>query len=171
MRDTDRDRRNVAALVAGDTEALGLIFMDHSTGVFRYAYRMLASRSEAEDVCSETFLRIQARCGELRQGQAFRGGMYRIARNLCYDRMRQKKLVALVDVAGEVREDRDALRIAVRRAVTSLPLEFREPIILCDLEELDIAEAACILDLTVPAMKTRLYKARRELRALLVELE
>lgn len=133
--------------------------------IFRYSLRMLNNRADAEDVTSETFLRVLKRSRELRADGAFRTWIFRIARNLCIDRLRQHQLIELpMDATIGSGEDREALRIAVRTALKELPIEYREPLILCDLEEVPAKEAADILGISVPALKSRLYRGRRALR-------
>jgi RNA polymerase sigma-70 factor (ECF subfamily) len=61
-------------------------------------------------------------------------------------------------------EERATLRVTVQQALSDLPIEYREPLVLCDLEEMAAREAAEILHISVPALKSRLYRGRRALR-------
>lgn len=159
------EKRWLSALAAGDSSALGKIYEMYGERIFRYAYRMLGNRSDAEDVTAETFLRVLRRSSELRADGAFRTWLFRITRNLCIDRMRQHKLIELpVDAQINCSEDRTALRITVQQALKDLPAEYREPLILCDLEDISAKEAAEVLKISVPALKSRLYRGRRALR-------
>lgn len=159
------ERRWLNALANGDTSALGGLFELYGERVFRYTFRVLGNRADAEDVTAETFLRVLRRASSLRADGAFRTWLFRIARNLCIDRMRQQKLVDLPpDAQYGASEDRTTLRIAVHDALNELPMEYREPLVLCDLEDMPAREAAEVLEITVPALKSRLYRGRRALR-------
>jgi len=133
--------------------------------IFRYTYRMLGNRTDAEDATAETFLRVLRRSAELRADGAFRTWLFRIARNLCIDKMRQHKLMELPnDAHYSGAEERATLRVTVQQALSDLPIEYREPLVLCDLEDMAAREAAEVLKISVPALKSRLYRGRKALR-------
>lgn len=155
----------LASLAEGDPRALGSLYEMYGERIFRYTFRMLGNRTEAEDATAETFLRVLRRSAELRADGAFRTWLFRIARNLCIDRLRQHKLMELPpDAQYSGAEERTALRITIQQALADLPVEYREPIVLCDLEDMAAKEAAEILKVSVPALKSRLYRGRRALR-------
>lgn len=165
LRDSVAEKRWLTALSKGDPTALGGIYEMYGERIFRYTYRMLANRSDAEDATAETFLRVLRRSAELRADGAFRTWLFRIARNLCIDKLRQHKLMELpADMQYGGSEERTALRITVQQALADLPTEYREPLILCDLEDMPAREAAEMLSISVPALKSRLYRGRRALR-------
>lgn len=165
VRDSVAERRWLTALSKGDPSALGGIYEMYGERIFRYTYRMLGNRSDAEDATAETFLRVLRRAAELRADGAFRTWLFRIARNLCIDKLRQHKLLELPpDMQYSGSEDRTALRITVQQALADLPTEYREPLVLCDLEDMPAREAAAVLNISVPALKSRLYRGRRALR-------
>lgn len=165
LRDSLAEKRWLTALANGDAKALGGLYELYGERIFRYTYRMLGNRSDAEDATAETFLRVLRRSTELRADGAFRTWLFRIARNLCIDKLRQHKLMELPPDAqyGGV-DDRTTLRVTVHQALNDLPTEYREPLILCDLEEMAAKEAAEVLKISVPALKSRLYRGRRALR-------
>ncbi len=159
------EKRWLHALAKGDPAALGGLYEIYGERIFRYAFRMLGNRSDAEDATAETFLRVLRRSNELRADAAFRTWLFRIARNLCIDRMRQHRLLELPnDAHDNGTEERTALKITVQQALSDLPADYREPLILCDLEDISAKEAADILKISVPALKSRLYRGRRALR-------
>lgn len=163
--DSIAERRWLNALAKGDSSALGGIYELYGERIFRYAYRMLGNRSDAEDATAETFLRVLKRSNELRADGAFRTWLFRITRNLCIDKMRQHKLLELpADTQYGGGEERTTLRLTVQQALKDLPSEYREPLILCDLEDISAKDAAEILKISVPALKSRLYRGRRALR-------
>jgi RNA polymerase sigma-70 factor, ECF subfamily len=164
-RDTLAEQRWLTALSQGDPQALGNIYEMYGERIFRYTFRMLGNRADAEDATAETFLRVLRRSTELRADGAFRTWLFRIARNLCIDKLRQHKLMELPpDAQYSGGEDRTALRVTVQQALADLPIEYREPLVLCDLEDMAAREAAELLKISVPALKSRLYRGRRALR-------
>ena len=144
---------------------MGGLYELYGEKIFRYTLRMLGNRADAEDATAETFLRVLRRSAELRADGAFKTWLFRIARNLCIDKMRQHKLLELpAEAQYGGTEERAALRVTVQQALKELPLEYREPLILCDLEDISAKEAADTLGISVPALKSRLYRGRRALR-------
>lgn len=165
LQDSLAEKRWLTALAKGDSSALGGLYEMYGERIFRYTYRMLGNRTDAEDATAETFLRVLRRSSELRADGAFRTWLFRIARNLCIDKLRQHKLLELpADMMVGNSEERTTLRITVLQALSDLPIEYREPLVLCDLEEMPAREAAEVLKISVPALKSRLYRGRRALR-------
>jgi RNA polymerase sigma-70 factor (ECF subfamily) len=165
LRDSLAEKKWLTALAKGDSNALGGIYEMYGERIFRYTYRMLGNRSDAEDATAETFLRVLRRSAELRADGAFRTWLFRIARNLCIDKMRQHKLMELpADAQYSGGEEKATLRITIQQALSDLPTEYREPLVLCDLEDMAAREAAEVLKISVPALKSRLYRGRRALR-------
>src|ERR1044072_8746556 len=95
LRDSLAEKKWLTALAQGDQSALGGIYEMYGERIFRYAYRMLGNRADAEDATAETFLRVLRRSAELRAAGAFRTWILRIARHLCIDKLRQHRLMEL----------------------------------------------------------------------------
>ncbi len=165
LQDSLAEKRWLNALAQGDPAALGGLYEMYGERIFRYTYRMLGNRTDAEDATAETFLRVLRRSAELRADGAFRTWLFRIARNLCIDKLRQHKLMELpADAQYSGGEEKTTLRVTVQQALADLPVEYRDPLVLCDLEDLPAREAAEVLQISVPALKSRLYRGRRALR-------
>lgn len=163
--ESSAEKRLLSALAAGDGTAVTALYEMYGERIFRYTYRMLNNRADAEDATAETFFRVIKRSRDLRADGAFRTWLFRIARNLCIDKLRQHSLLELPpDATVGAGEERTALRLAVRQALNDLPQDYREPLILCDLEEISAKDAADVLGISVPALKSRLYRGRRALR-------
>ena len=169
LQDSLAEKRWLTAVAKGDPAALGGLYEMYGERIFRYTYRMLGNRTDAEDATAETFLRVLRRSAELRADGAFRTWLFRIARNLCIDKLRQHKLIELPpDAQYGGGEEKTTLRVTVQQALNDLPVEYRDPLVLCDLEDLPAREAAAVLNISVPALKSRLYRGRRALRDKLV---
>lgn len=160
------EKRWLTALAEGDPTALAGIYELYGERIFRFCYRTLGNRQDAEDVAAETFLRVLRKSGDLRAGGAFQTWIFRIARNLCIDRIRQHRLMDLPpDLQYVGGDEKTALRLAVQQALSELPPEYQDPLVLCDLEDYAAKEAAEVLQITVPALKSRLYRGRKALKA------
>ena len=170
------EKRLVARLQAGEAEALSVLFDLHVDRVFAFARRLLGSREDAEEVVTEAFLRAFQRAAAFRGECPFRGWLFGITRNLCLDRLRQPRLMLLEPEAFERHSDRGQAAaqmetgVVVRQALAQLSEEHRLVLTLCDVEEWDAHEVAAILEKTLPATKSLLYRARRALRTQLTAL-
>lgn len=171
-------------LQAGEDAALAELLQRNGPAVLSLAYRYLRDRAAAEDVVQETFLKLyQAR--ERYQPQAkFRSYLLRIASNVCLSRLRKKRPHQL---GGELDPDsgrelepadpesrppgepllREELHVRVRWAVAQLPERQRMAILLNKFEGLDYKQVAEALELSVPATKSLLHRARMALKELL----
>ena len=153
-----------------------MLFELHVERVFAYARHLLGNREDAEEVTQEAFLRAFERAASFRGECPFRGWLFGIARNLCFDRLRQPRLLLLEPDEAERNTDagRGAAQMEtqalVRRALAELPEEYRLVLTLCDVEEWEAREVAAALEKSLPALKSLLYRARRALRARLTEL-
>ena len=170
------ERRLVARLQAGEPEALGVLFEMHVDRVFAFARHLLGSHEDAEEVTSEAFLRAFERAASFRGECPLRGWLFGITRNLCRDRQRQPRLLLLDSDTLEQHSDegRHAAQMetgaVVRRALDELDEEYRLVLTLCDVEEWDAREVAVVMERSLAATKSLLYRARRALRARLTAL-
>lgn len=170
------ERRLVRRLQAGDREALDTLFEMYVDQVYAYACHLLRNREDAEEVVSEAFLRAFERAFSYREEAPFRAWLFGIVRNLCRDRMRQPRLLLLEPKDAERYEDggRPDLQVEnaliVRQALERLPEDQRLVLMLCDVEEWDAREAAEMMDRSVEATKSLLYRARRALCRALTEM-
>jgi RNA polymerase sigma-70 factor, ECF subfamily len=153
----------------GDAQALSSLFEMHVDRVYAYARHILGNKEDAEEVVSEAFLRAFQRASDYRGDGAFRGWLFAIARNLCRDKQRQPRLMIVpvddaLDAAVEASPERQAVQADVRHAVADLPEEYRDVLLLCDVEQWDAREVADLLGRSLAATKSLLYRARRSLR-------
>jgi len=169
------------SMLAGDEEALALLYRRRQGAIYRFALQMSGSKSIAEDVTQEVFLFL------MREGHVFdpaRGSLSAflmgVARNHVLRRLRVDQLLAPL---GDDSDDEipslqatsdfcpleDLTRAetieSVRKAVLSLPPKYREVVVLCELQDLSYVETAEILDCAIGTIRSRLHRAR----ALLLE--
>ena len=173
----------LAATAAGDRSAFRTFLRRHQAGVYRYLTLLGASASEAEDAMQETFL------SAFRAAETFRGGSGRswlltIARRQLFRGRRPTRHEApasLLDLGcaagwGQPPTGADGIDDVERREQLVLSLqqlapEDREVLLARDVEGLSGKETAALLDLELPAMKSRLHRARLRLAAALRQSE
>jgi RNA polymerase sigma-70 factor (ECF subfamily) len=172
---SDLDRITRAA--AGDPAAVSSLVDRYSSGVLALATRMLGDAAEAEDVTQETFLRAWKALPTWEPRAKFSTWLHRVALNLCYDRLRKRREVTMehlperTDPAmtpAELLDQSQRVR-AVEDAISHLPERQAAALTLCALQGHSQAEAADIMDVSVEALESLLVRARRTLRASLLE--
>jgi len=168
------DAALVARVGAGDPAACRTLMDAHLGRVHACAWRMLGDAAEAEDVAQECFLRLWRQAGAWRAEARVATWLYRVAYNLCADRLRRRKNVAVESAdspdpapgpAGQ-RQRAEAAR-AVAAALRSLPERQRAAIVLVHYQELGNIAAADIMGISVEALESLLSRGRRALRAAL----
>jgi len=184
------DRADMERLIAGHEAALNELMERHAGKLFNYLIRCLQNEEDAADAAQEAFVRVYQNRAKFDTSQRFSTWLYAIATNLVKDRYRyrtrhpQVSLDAENEATGsDFRESlpergptpSDTLAAEeraemVRRAVAALPEDLRVPLLLSEYEELSHAEIGAILKCSAKAVETRLYRARRQLRASLGKL-
>ncbi len=175
------DSELLRSMLAGDEEALALLYRRRQGSIYRFALQMSGSKTIAEDVTQEVFLFL------MREGHVFdpaRGSvsafLLGVARNHVLRRLRVEQLLApLTDdtdddvpsmhASTDVCPLEDLTRAetieSVRRAVLSLPSKYREVVVLCELQDISYEETAEILGCAIGTVRSRLYRARALLLA------
>ncbi|HWI74116.1 MAG TPA: sigma-70 family RNA polymerase sigma factor, partial [Baekduia sp.] len=163
------DDQLVALFRAGHDEAFGTIHDRYRQRLFAYARQMLGgSRSDAEDVMQDVFLRAYHALRADTRDVALRAWLYRVAHNRCIDQLRRpapnaediydlnRGVEADPETAAERREDLRRLIADVR----ALPEQQRSALLMREMEGLSYNDLAAALDVTVPAVKSLLVRAR-----------
>jgi RNA polymerase sigma-70 factor (ECF subfamily) len=168
---------------AGDFEAFGAIFRRYQQVVYRFGRAMTGCPTAAEDITQEVFVAVFADLARFDPGRAaFSTYLYGVARNLSRERLRRERRFLPLTLTG--RDAREAVcrhdpvealegaeRAAlVRRAMGRLPARYRELIVLCDLHGLSYADAGVVVRSSTAAVRSRLHRARQQLRRQLARL-
>jgi RNA polymerase sigma-70 factor (ECF subfamily) len=166
---TPSDRDLVRGVQAGDEEAFSLLYRRWQGPVYRYALRMSGSPPLAEDVTQEVFMALLRRSDGYDPSRGeLSSYLHGIARNMARRRLeRERGLQPLADEAG--RDDPMADLVRRERAdlvwdgILTLPLHYREAVVLCDLQGLSYEEAASALRCAVGTVRSRLHRGREQL--------
>jgi RNA polymerase sigma-70 factor (ECF subfamily) len=160
----------------GDPGAARALTLRLTPRVLGFAARMLADRTEAEDVTQEAMLRLWHMAPDWRQGEArVATWLYRVASNLCLDRLRKSRPRGLDEVAepedstpGVVARLIEADRmLALDKALAALPDRQRQAVVLRHIEGLSNPEIAAVMDIGVEAVESLVARGKKGLAALL----
>jgi RNA polymerase sigma factor (sigma-70 family) len=152
------------------------IVREHSTRVYRLAYRLTGNQHDAEDLTQEVFVRVFRSLSSYTPG-TFEGWLHRITTNLFLDQARRKQRIrfdGLPDDVGDRLPGREPgperawehnnLDYDVQHALDALPPDFRAAVVLCDIEGLSYEEIAATLDVKLGTVRSRIHRGRALLR-------
>ena len=160
----------------GDPGAARALTLRLTPRVLGFAARMLSDRTEAEDVAQEAMLRLWRMAPDWQQGEArVATWLYRVASNLCLDRLRRSRPRGLDEVAEPedatpgvvarlIEEDR---ALALDEALAALPDRQRQAVVLRHIEGLTNPEIAAVMDIGVEAVESLVARGKKGLAALL----
>jgi len=168
----------VARSRAGDREAFEQLVVLHADRLYAVMMRLTDSREDAEEAVQEAFLRAWRAIGRFRGRSSFFTWLYRIAVNeskRLADRRRTRPRTVSLEAqpveeapdwsrAPEQEQQGQELAGVLEAAIRALPLMYREPVVLRDIEGLSTREAADALELSEAALRSRLHRARLVVR-------
>ena len=162
----------------GDKTAFGKLIESYQRPVFNMAYRMLSNPQEAEEAAQEAFIRAYTRLESYNPAHKFSTWMLSITSNYCIDLLRKRRAILLsIDeplpphpaLMSERSKGPEAQAVttqeeeAVQSLLQTLPEDYREAVVLFYWHDLSYEEIAQMMDTTVSAIKSRLFRARRQL--------
>ena len=174
------DLQLIDATVAGDTRAYDALVQRYQDRLVHSLEHTLSSREEALDVAQQAFILGWRKLNTFRREAQFYSWLYRIARNVATSRVRRQKFISgsldqLRDDAGfEPLDTRDysapehqiLLAEEIQRlqaALKEIPEEFRQPLILKELDGMSYEEIGHIMDVPIGTVRSRIFRARQEL--------
>lgn len=181
--DEDTEDVRLMRLVAGgDTSAFEKVIERHQALVAGTAARMLGSNSDVEDIAQQVFIRVWKSAHRYVPRAKFTTWLLKITRNLVFNELRRAKRRAQVPLQSEPGAEEiplkdetnpapdaslleEELQRAIEEAIMQLPESQRMALVLRRYEQLSYEEIAEVLDLSVPAVKSVLFRARTELRS------
>ncbi|HJS98984.1 MAG TPA: sigma-70 family RNA polymerase sigma factor [Terriglobales bacterium] len=174
----------VQAAKKGDVGAFGELVKRYDRNVFRIALHITQNREDAEDVVQDAFLKAYENLEQFQGQSKFYTWLVRIAVNEALMKLRRRRPERMVSLDQEVQTEEDSmprevadwspnpeqlynqaeLRDILGKTIQGLPPSFRTVFVLRDVEGLSTEETAQALELSVPAVKSRLLRARLQLR-------
>ena len=176
----------IESCLLGNTQIFSRLIDNYKNMVYNLAYRMSNNSQEAEDISQEAFLRAYQSLARFNPSYKFSTWLYQITLNIIRDKFKKKELKpASLDTPIEkddsefypqpadftnnpeqiMAQKEDAQ--AIQQAINSLPLKYREVLVLRHLQDLSYIEIANILKLPQGTVKIRLYRAREQLKKIL----
>lgn len=181
--------KRIKQVLKGDQSAFSDIVSLYQHRLYQVCYRMLSNKQEAEDVTQEAFVRAYINLHTFDQKRKFSTWLFRIATNLCIDRIRKKKpdYYLDADVPGteglnmysQIAADEKLpveqveqmeLQDRIQYEIGQLSDKYRTIIVLKYIEDLSLQEISDILDMPLGTVKTRLHRGREALRKQLKNL-
>lgn len=183
MMKTKRDEKEwIARAKSGDRNAFVQLIGPYRRSLYLLAYRKLKHPEEAEDIVQETLIRVYTHLNGFNCQHSFSSWIYRIASNLCIDRIRKRKADVYLEAPLDQKEgrclyhyipagdptpeeiffDRERHR-EVRQALTELPSNYRSVMFLRYMKEMPLAEIGEVLSMPVTTVKTRVHRGRKAL--------
>jgi RNA polymerase sigma-70 factor (ECF subfamily) len=174
----------VQAAKRGDDSAFEELVRRYDRNVFRIAQHITQNREDAEDVVQEAFLKAYGNLAQFQEQSKFYTWLVRIAVNEALMKLRRRKPERMVSLDEDIKTEDDSLpreiadwspnpeqqytqaelREILSKTIQGLPPGFRTVFVLRDVEGLSTEETAAALELSVPAVKSRLLRARLQLR-------
>lgn len=174
----------VTAARSGDIGAFESLVRRYDRNVFRIAQHITQNREDAEDVVQDAFLKAYQNLGQFQGQSKFYTWLVRIAVNEALMRLRRRRPERMISIDEDVKTEEDSmpreiadwspnpeqqytqaeLKDILGKTIQGLPPSFRTVFVLRDVEGLSTEETASALELSVPAVKSRLLRARLQLR-------
>lgn len=184
----EEESRIVQKVIKGDVNAFETLVLAYEKSVYNIALRMTRNSEDASDMTQEAFIKAYNSLQSFRGDSKFSVWLYRIATNVCLDFLRSRSrrpTVSLsvedndgeevqLDVADESQSpeqllDRQMTRESVRRGLETLSLEYRQILLLREIQGLSYDEISQALGLEVGTVKSRIFRARKKLCAFLLQ--
>ena len=166
------DRALIRRYLEGDVSAFNELMRLHEDRVFAICLRMMRNRDEALDATQDVFLTVFRKADRYKEQAAFSTWLYRVSINTCYDHLRRRKRKRTEPIPEHLDpsdpRSGDALnavelRPDIDQALAMLSPEFRAAVVLVDVEGMSLDGASDTLDIPVGTVKSRLFRARKQL--------
>ncbi len=182
MPDSPDDRSLAERAKAGDRKAFDELYAKYKRPIVNFAYRMIGNRQTAEEIAQETFIRVYMKIAHFDTRGKVSSWIYAIASNLAKNELRDRKYfhdipletpvaggdraVSLWQVIadGHARPDQEIQarerEESIQKVLDSIPLRYRDVLVLCDIQGLSYEEVSGVLGCPVGTIASRLSRAR-----------
>lgn len=147
------------------------LYNRYAPRIHAYCYRIVGNPEQAEDIFQETFLRFYRSAQSERMMTNVPGYLLTIARNLCLNHKRDRRQMVSIDSmqfsAEDTNHERTELLELITMALELLEFEYREAFVLREYNGLSYAQIAEVVNTTVPTIKTRVFRAKQKIKAIL----
>jgi RNA polymerase sigma-70 factor (ECF subfamily) len=179
------DFQLIRAFQSGDEKAFEELVRRYQRLVANIIYLTLGDRSEIDDITQEAFLRVYRSLARFAFDSSFYSWLYRIVVNLCIDELRRRKIKRTfsLDLLSEHRLEKERAatnertgfdevlgkekKETIRAALEQLSSEHKAVLVLREYNDLSYAEIASVLKISPQAVKSRIFRAREEIRKIL----
>ena len=177
----------IRAIQAGDHKAFESLVRRYQNQVANLIYVTMGNSDDVDDIAQEVFIRVYRSLPRFKFDASFFSWIYRITKNLCIDEIRKRKIRRVLsldflteDALEKSRKNKeditpsdsilsDERRQIVQTALQRLKPEHRDILVLREYKDLGYSEIAETLDISLEAVKSRIFRARSELKILLSE--
>jgi RNA polymerase sigma-70 factor (ECF subfamily) len=165
------DEQLALRLQHGEIQVLSLIYERYKVGLYSFCYRLLGDGNSAEDVVHETFSKLLSERGKLQNPASLKSWMFTIARNEAFAVLNQNKKIRLLTGDDEIFSDETPLtametnerKKVIETLLNQLLPQYKEVLLLKEFELMNYEEIASITGTSISAVKSKLFKARKEL--------
>jgi RNA polymerase sigma-70 factor (ECF subfamily) len=142
------------------------IFLDYNDYIYKFIYGMVQNRAEAEDLLQDTFIKVIKAQKNKEEIQNWKNYLLTVARNTVYDHWRKRKNKISLDNLFNLRtKEKDIdLQLDIEKGIKKLSPKLKEVIVLREINQLEYSEIAEILGIEKGTVKSRLNRAREELK-------
>ena len=179
--DIAEEREIIRQCLDGEPDQYALLVDRYKSMAYNVAYRILGEEDTAKDMAQEGFISAYTSLEAFQYGSRFSSWLYRIVVNKCKDHLKTAREAAPLDDFSEIIPSREGTPekaasarqegAALRRALCTLPAEYRDVLVMKHVEGLDYGEISDVLGVGVNALKVRAHRGREMLRKLLKGLE
>jgi RNA polymerase sigma-70 factor, ECF subfamily len=179
--DDPTDAALLAEVAAGTSvaePAFVALYRRRRDDIYRFAFAMAKSKTFAQDVTQEVFLNVLENAARFDPAKgSVRAWLFGCARHTVLDRLRAESRWTddVPELATACESEQHVLTqqrlVRLHAAIARLPIEYREALVLCELQELSYAESAAVLECPIGTVRSRLHRARALLASTLHESE
>jgi len=162
---------------AGEPEAIGALIELHQPDIRRFAFKVCRTPEDAEDAVQHTLYVVLTKIGGFRKAAKFTSWLFTVVRNECLRLLRRRPTepldegtIAQTPTAPNEVLDQRQIAASVAAAIAGLDPEQRWVFVMREVEQLSAVEVAAALHLSIPAVKSRLHRAREQMRSTLAPL-